>query len=590
MNDFLNDADSPLTDEQKSRLSETLNLLDTKQLHWLGAKLAAPQEAVPASTGGKKLTILYGSQTGNAEGLAEATAESARGKGFEATAVCMSDYNVSKLKKEQNVFVVCSTHGEGEPPDTAIEFHEFVHGKRAPKMAGINFSVLALGDTSYEFYCKTGADFDEQFEKLGGTRVAERVDCDLDYDDPAAAWIEDALKKLETAVGGSGGTAVVTTPAAASTSQYNKKNPFPAEVLESILLNGRGSDKETLHIEISLEDSGLVYEPGDAIGVYPTNAPHIVNETIELLSLAPDSQVQIGDDSASLLEALSHRLEITILTKPLIAKYAQASGATVDLLSDDKKELLKEYIEGRDIRDLIKDYPPKELSAQALADCLRKLPARLYSIASSLEAHPDEVHLTVGVVRYQLEDGEERGGLCSTYLSDRLDEDAKVPVYVDKNKNFKLPGDGDTPMIMIGPGTGIAPFRAFIEEREAAGSQGANWLLFGDQHFDTDFLYQAEWLKYHKNGLLDQIDVAFSRDQDEKIYVQHRMLEKSQTFYKWLEEGAYVYVCGDESRMAHDVHTALIEIVQKEGGKSEDEAVAYVKQLQKDKRYQRDVY
>ena len=483
-----------------------------------------------------------------------------------------------------------STHGEGDPPDTALQFHEFVHGKRAPKLAGINFSVLALGDTSYEFFCKTGADFDIQFEKLGGNRLTDRVDCDLDYEEPAEAWIETSLSNLEKLVGtqSSNGVAAFAMPAI-TTSLYDKKNPFQAEVLESINLNGRGSAKETLHIELSLEDSGLEYQPGDALGVYPQNNPAFVDSLLSSLELDGNEAVSLNDENLSLHKALLERLEITVLTKPVVEKYGEAFGsqAATELAQD--REALKSYIYGRDIRDLIKDYPPTTVSPTALASCFRKLPARLYSIASSLDAHPDEVHLLVAIVRYH-SSGMDREGVCSTFLADRLLEDQKIGVYIDRNKNFKLPEDSSLPIIMIGPGTGVAPFRAFIEHREYHGHSGKNWLFFGDQHFATDFLYQAEWLKHKKNGLLTNLDVAFSRDQQKKVYVQHRMLERKKEIYSWLQDGAHLYVCGDESRMAHDVHAALIDIIASEGSMSQENALEYVKKLQQDKRYQRDVY
>jgi sulfite reductase (NADPH) flavoprotein alpha-component len=597
MSPLSNTSNAPLTPEQKTDLDRILQGLNPGQLAWLGGYLTAlgtgttPQAAVPAAAAGAPaITILYGSQTGNGEGVAELAAEQARGRGLNAKLVAMADYKPAQLKSEKNLLVVVSTHGEGDPPDMAEELHEFIYSKRAPKLADTRFSVLALGDTSYEFFCKTGADFDQRLEELGGKRLYPRVDCDLDYDQDAENWIQGALDTLAEELGSAAVAPPSTAAPAAVGSVYNRKNPFPAEILEMINLNGRGSAKETYHVELSLEGSGLTYEPGDALGVYPNNDPRIVDEVIAISKLSGTESVEIEGAELSLRDALLSRLEVTVLTKPLVAKYAMLGANQLnELLDDDHKAEFREYIEGRDLRDLLEEHPLQSLAAQDLADILRKLPPRLYSIASNLAAHPDEVHLTVGVVRFHSH-GRDRAGVCSSYLAERTDDDSRVMVYVDTNKNFKLPTDPDTPVIMVGPGTGIAPFRAFVEEREETGAKGANWLFFGDQHCTTDFLYQTDWQAFMKKGSLHRMDVAFSRDQDYKIYVQNRMLERSQDLYRWLEEGAHFYVCGDEGAMAHDVHSALIKILQKEGGLKEEQAVDYMKKIQKEKRYQRDVY
>lgn len=595
MSSFSTESNAPLTPEQKADLDRILEGLNAGQKAWLGGYLtalgtgAASQAGTPA-TAGPGVTILYGSQTGNSESVAELAVEQAKCRGLNARLVAMADYKSAQLKNEKHLLVVVSTHGEGDPPDMAEELHEFIHSRRAPKLADTSFSVLALGDTSYEFFCKTGADFDQRLEALGAKRFYPRVDCDLDYDQDAENWIQGALDTLVEELG-SGPAAAMPVPAAvAAGSVYSRKNPFPAEILEMTNLNGRGSAKETYHVELSLEGSGLTYQPGDALGVYPSNDPRIVDELLEISKLSGTETVEIEGVQLSLRDALLSRLEVTVLTKPLVAKYAAlgADGLN-ELLSEDRKVEFRTYIEGRDLRDLMEDYPLDSLAAQDLMDSLRKLPPRLYSIASSLLAHPDEVHLTVGVVRYESH-GRDRAGVCSSYLAERTNEESRIMVYVDTNKNFKLPVDPDTPVIMVGPGTGIAPFRAFLEEREAAGAKGANWLFFGDQHFTTDFLYQTDWQAFMKNGALHRMEVAFSRDQDHKIYVQQRMLEQSRDLYRWLEEGAHFYVCGDEGAMAHDVHEALVKIIQKEGGLKEEQAVEYVKKLQKEKRYQRDVY
>lgn len=595
-----------ISQEQASSLGAALSGFSEQQLIWLagflsgvttGSSLGAAAGATTGVSGqSTKLTVLYGSQTGNAEGVANRAAELAKSKGLQASAISMSDYNKSSLKKEENLMIVVSTHGEGDPPDTALDFYEFVHSKRAPKLKGLDYSVLALGDTSYEFFCKTGADFDSQLEKLGGNRITARVDCDLDYEDPAEEWLSKSLevfeKKLENSGGATQGSGLLSpglTLGATTTSKYDKKNPFPAEVLESINLNATGSAKETFHLEISLEDSGLSYEPGDALGVVPKNNPEVAKEICKILACKETETVTCAKQEMPLLEALTEKLEVTKLSKSLLEKYSELAGAQglKDLLSD--KKTLTKYIDGRDLRDLLRDFPSDSTKVQSIVDILRPLPPRLYSIASSPEAHEDEVHILVGAVRFESH-GVAREGVCSTFLADRLEEDERLSVYIDSNKNFKLPSDPTAPIIMVGPGTGIAPFRSFIEHRGALGHSGKNWLFFGDQHFATDFLYQAEWLKYLDKGLLTNLDVAFSRDQEEKVYVQDRMREKQSELYSWIKEGAYFYVCGDQSKMAKDVDTALTEIIRDEGKMSQSEAEDFVKQLRKDKRYQRDVY
>ena len=590
---------TPLSDQQHQQLQQLLTGMSPQQVAWAGGFLSglaasAGGVAVAATASAQPdITILVGSQTGNSEKLAKLTHERATAKGLRTVVKKMGDYKTNQLKSEKNLLVIVSTHGEGEPPDNAREMHEFIFSKRAPQLKQTHFSVLALGDSSYEHFCKTGSDFDKRLEELGAVRLHNRVDCDVDYDDKADAWIEAVLTELAGRVGTASTSAVsvsVVAPAPAAP-VYSRRNPFPATKLEDIVLNGRGSQKEVHHIELSLAESGLTYEPGDSLGVYPTNDPQVIAELLGALHLSGENLVTVEGKKTTMREAFANLLEVTIITRPVLQKYAAlAQSKQLDaLLTEDRKKELSEFLYGRELVDLVSEFPVKGILPQTFIDCLRKLPPRLYSIASSLKQHPDEVHLTVAAVRYASH-GRKRKGVCSTYLADRIGEEVKIPVYMDANSNFKLPEDPSRPIIMIGPGTGVAPFRAFIEEREAVGATGKNWLFFGDQHFTTDFLYQAEWQKYHKSGLLNKINVAFSRDQDQKIYVQHRMAEESKAFYAWLQDGAHVYVCGDEKRMAHDVHEALIQLVAREGAFSREHAEEYVKLLQKDKRYQRDVY
>ncbi|WP_336737103.1 assimilatory sulfite reductase (NADPH) flavoprotein subunit [Bacillus altitudinis] len=596
---------SPFSQEQAELLNQLLPTLTEQQKIWLtgylsaqatlaGSEVVAPAPSAAAAVQpvSKDVTVLYGSQTGNSEGLAKKTAQHLEDKGFQVTLSSMSDFKPNNLKKINNLLVIVSTHGEGDPPDNALSFHEYVHGRRAPKLDHLSFSVLSLGDSSYEFFCQTGKEFDERFKELGGTRLFDRVDCDLDYDEPFSEWLQGVVSSL------SEGEAVSIPQESAgvnnqAVSEYSRTNPFYAEVLENINLNGRGSNKETRHLELSLEGSGLVYEPGDSLGIYPTNNPALVDELIQTCGWNAEESVTVhkNGDTLPLKEALTSHFEITVLTKPLLQKIAALtkSESLHALLEEGNEEKLKEYIAGRDLVDAARDFGPFEGTAAEFTSILRKIPARLYSIASSLKANDEEVHLTIGAVRYDAH-GRERQGVCSILCAERLQPGDTLPVYIQHNQNFKLPQDPDTPIIMVGPGTGIAPFRSFMQEREEMGANGKSWLFFGDQHFVTDFLYQTEWQKWLKDGVLTKMDVAFSRDTEEKVYVQHQMKKQSKELFEWLEQGAYVYICGDEKHMAHDVHNTLLSIIQEEGAMSKEKAESYLANLQQQKRYQRDVY
>lgn len=495
------------------------------------------------------------------------------------------------------MLLVVSTHGEGDPPDNAMSFHEFLYSKRAPQFENLHFSVLALGDTSYEFFCKTGKDFDERLEELGGQRLSPRVDCDLDYDESVASWTAAVIGSLNNRLNAASGAV----PIAASTgseialeqSEYSRTNPFKAEVLANINLNGRGSDRETRHLELSLEGSNLQYEPGDSLGVYPENHPDLVEAIINELGWNPEEIVTLNKngDKGNLREALLKHYEITTLTKPLLTQAAELTSNTGlrELVAPGKEQELKSYLNGRDLLDLLQDFGPWQATPSSLVAILRKLPARLYSIASSFKANEDEVHLTIRAVRYESH-GRDRYGVCSIHCAERVQPGDNLPIYIQQNPNFKLPANPDAPIIMVGPGTGVAPFRAFLEEREELGIDGKSWLIYGDRHFVTDFLYQTDWQRMLKDGALTKLDVAFSRDTEEKVYVQHRLLEKSREVFEWLQEGAYVYICGDEKHMAHDVHSALLTVIEQEGGLNAEAAAAYLDNLQQEQRYQRDVY
>lgn len=602
---------SPFNQEQVDLLNRLLPSLADSQKIWLSgflaatasaqavsaAPAAAPQPSAAAPAVSKDITILYGSQSGNSAGLAKKSAKVLTENGFNVTVSSMSDFKTNQLKKVQQLLIVASTHGEGEPPDNAISFHEFLGSKRAPRLEGMTFSVLALGDTSYELFCQTGKEFDARLEELGATRLYDRVDCDVDFDEPAAEWLKNVVSRLKEGAAPGAGAEAAAAPSAVSgsagESAFSRTNPFRAEVLANFNLNGRGSNKETRHLELSLEGSGLSYQPGDALGIYPQNDPALVDQLLEATKWDPQAQVTLNKngETRALREALIDYFDITTLSKPLVEKLAliATNKEALELLDANNREAFKAYIHGRDLLDFIRDYGPLQGSAQDIVSQLRKIPARLYSIASAQSANPDEVHLTIGALRYDAH-GRERKGVCSIFTAERLQPGDTVSVYVQQNANFKLPEDSNAPIIMVGPGTGIAPFRSFMQEREEIGAAGPSWLFFGDQHFVTDFLYQTEWQRWIKDGVLTRMDVAFSRDSEEKVYVQHRMRQHGKELYAWLEQGATVYICGDEKNMAKDVHRTLLDIIEIEGGKSREEAENYLASMQQSKRYQRDVY
>ncbi len=607
-------VNSPFNQEQVDLLNRLLPTLSETQQIWLSGYLTALQgagsvvsagtnlQAVPVASpvqpiASQEVTILFGSQTGNSQRLAKVLSSKLEEKGLQVTLSSMSNFKPNTIKKVRNLLIVVSTHGEGDPPDNALPFYEFLYSKRAPQLEEMKFAVLSLGDSSYEFFCKTGKDFDQRLAELNATRLTPRTDCDLDYDEPAGEWMENVVSSL---------TGVLDTPAPAASINmavengqsagqltYSRTSPFEAEVLENLNLNGRGSSRETRHLELSLEGSNLQYEPGDSLGVYPENNPMLVDTLIETMGWQPEEPVQVNKqgDVRSLRDALLNNYEITVLTKPLMEQAAKLSSANGlgELLESGREQDLRAYMKERDLLDLVQDFSFKGVPAAEFVSILRKMPARLYSIASSSKANPDEVHLTIRTVRYEA-NGRDRNGVASVQCAERLQAGDKLPVYIHQNPNFKLPASPDTSIIMIGPGTGVAPFRAFVQEREESGTEGKSWLFYGDQHFTTDFLYQIEWQRWLKDGILTRLDVAFSRDTAKKVYVQHRMLEKSKELFRWITEGAHVYVCGDEKHMAHDVHAALAIILEQEGGMSSDEAAAYLADMQQQKRYQRDVY
>jgi sulfite reductase (NADPH) flavoprotein alpha-component len=567
--------DAPFTPEQRAWLGDFL------------AKLLAGGTATPATGPTVPVTLLFGSQTGNAESLAKKFVKILKKSGFEPEIHDLAAYDRSRITKEKNLLVITSTYGDGEPPDNAADFYHWILSDAAPRLDGVNFSVLALGDTSYPDFCKCGIDFDTRFESLGATRVFKRIDSDVDTDAPFAEWTAGVMAALAPSIAvAKAGPAVVETEDIG----YSKKNPFPSPVLRNTNLNGPG-EKQTHHVELSLDGSGLEYEVGDALGVIPTNIPEVVDEIIANLPFkASDVPIPSGGE-APLRDALIHHYDIGTINKSLIQKWQQRSGSPFlrSLVEGDDKKAWDDFCWGRDLIDLVIDHPADFSDAEEFVSILKKLQPRLYSIASSPRAHPGEVHLCVGIVRYTSH-GRKRGGICSTYLSDRLDANSRPRSFVHVNKGFRLPENPDTPLIMVGPGTGIAPFRAFLEDRKVTGAKGRNWLFFGNPHRATDYLYQAEIEAFQADGTLAKLDLAWSRDQKEKIYVQHLMLQQAAELWAWLQDGAAFYVCGDASRMAKDVDAALLQIAREQGELSDEDAATWISQLKKDKRYQRDVY
>lgn len=587
---------SPLSDEQQRQLNQVLTTLNTQQLAWVSGYLYGLSQAgvqpvasagAEAAAPGGSLTILYGSQTGNAKGVASAIKAQAEARGLPVTLTSMADYKPKQLKKESHLLVVVSTYGEGEPPESAVDLFEQLKKGKVGKLEGLKFAVLGLGDSSYEFFCQTGKDFDGFLAKAGAERIHELASLDVDYQDAAKTWGEQAVAAVAATLSAGAATASVagSVQAAVGHSQYNKENPFPARLSVNQKITGRDSTKDIRHIEINLEESGITYQPGDALGIWFDNDADLVGEVLVLAGLTGDEATPHG----SLREALTRHYELTRLHGGLITGLAEITdnAALKDLAGD--KAQVNALVTSAQVVDVLKRFPAS-LSADQLIALLRPLTPRLYSIASAQSEVEEEVHLTVGVVRYLQEDGTVRSGGASSYLADRLPEDAEVRVFVEHNDNFRLPANPDTPVIMVGPGTGIAPFRAFLQEREAQGAEGKNWLFFGNPHFTQDFLYQVEWQRYVKSGLLSKISLAFSRDQANKIYVQDRLREAGLELYQWLEAGAHFYVCGDANHMAKDVQEALLEVIAEHGHKSREEAEEYLSELRRAKRYQRDVY
>ncbi|HHH4104444.1 TPA: NADPH-dependent assimilatory sulfite reductase flavoprotein subunit [Citrobacter freundii] len=588
----------PLNPEQLARLQAATTDFTPAQLAWVSGYFWGVLNQQPGSNAAALapvaempgITLISASQTGNARRVAEALRDDLIAAKLNVTLINAGDYKFKQIANEKLLIVVASTQGEGEPAEEAVALHKFLFSKKAPKLTDTAFAVLGLGDTSYEFFCQAGKDFDSKLAELGGERLLDRVDADVEYQAAAAEWrarLVDVLKARAPAapsvqVAASGAVNEV------HTSPYTKEAPLTASLAVNQKITGRDSEKDVRHIEIDLGDSGLRYQPGDALGVWYQNDPALVKELVELLWLKGDEPVTVEGKTLSLAEALQWHFELTVNTGNIVENYATLTRSETLLPLVGDKAQLQHYAATTPIVDMVR-FSPAQLDAQALVDLLRPLTPRLYSIASSQAEVESEVHVTVSVVRYEIE-GRARAGGASSFLADRVEEEGEVRVFIEHNDNFRLPSNPQTPVIMIGPGTGIAPFRAFMQQRAADGAEGKNWLFFGNPHFTEDFLYQVEWQRYVKEGVLSRIDLAWSRDQKEKVYVQDKLRQQGAELWRWINDGAHIYVCGDANRMAKDVEQALLEVIAEFGGMDIEAADEFLSELRIERRYQRDVY
>lgn len=585
-----------------------------EQRAWLNGLLAgifssSPQPAIEAPKPSLRIAVLYASQSGTAEGLARKLAKELKAQGHTPAVSTLVGYTPAALAAEKYALILASTYGDGDAPDGVQPFYEQLCLEHFPRFEGLSYAVLALGDKHYEHFCKFGADLDAKLIALGANPLCGRVECDVEVDEPFAQWKSAVVARLsETAAGhktaspsatASNGKALP--PAQASTispatraaaTVFSRDNPLLAPLVDKKDLTSKDSTKSTLHLAFSIEGTGLRYEAGDACGVIPQNDLNLVAEILQTLRFNGNEQVPCGKTGKTTLhDALTHHLQITLLNRKIVKEYAARGKCAklLDLLVPEQQEQLQQYIYGRGLIDLLVEYPGVIEEPLDLVAMLPKLTPRLYSISSSPLAHRGQIHTTVAIVRYTSHN-RERGGVCSTFFADRSTLSDRLPIYIQPNKKFKLPQDSDRPIIMIGPGTGIAPFRGFLHERRALGAKGRNWLFFGERCAATDYLYREELEAMRDDGHLTRLDAAFSRDQEDKIYVQDRMLEQAPLFWSWLEDGASLYVCGDAYRMARDVHAALQSIVATQGGMSTQAAEEYVQAMKDQHRYHRDVY
>ncbi|MXP67756.1 NADPH-dependent assimilatory sulfite reductase flavoprotein subunit [Pantoea sp. Aalb] len=592
----------PLTSEQLARLKEVIIDFDTNQLAWLSGYfwgignnhiptnlVKLPDQTIPI------ITLISASQTGNARRIAEQLYNDLLMAKLKVNLINAGNYNYKKINQEKIILLVTSTQGEGEPPEEALSLYKFLMSKRAPKFKNTLFAIFGLGDASYKFFSKAGQDFDLCFATLGAERLLDRVDADLDYDKQASTWRKQITKILKNRLLRESSIIpnMITTSDSLNVdkincSLYTKENPLIAKVIVNQKITGRYSNKDIHHIEIDLGTSGLHYKPGDAVGIWYENDIELIKELMELVCLNGDEIVEVYGQNLTLKDSLQKYFELTVNTPLIIKNYAVIScnKFLTTLTSDHIK--LKTYAQNFPIVDMIRKFPTT-MKASQLISLLRPLTPRFYSISSSQLETDSEVHITVSAVRYKI-DGYIRGGGASTWLIDRIKEDDSIRLFIQQNNNFRLPLNPNSSIIMIASGTGIAPFRAFMQQRDNDGANGKNWLFFGNPHFLEDFLYQIEWQRYFKKGLLTNIDLAWSRDQNKKIYIQDKIRLKGKEIWKWIQDGAYLYVCGAINNMAKEVEQALLDILIKYGNMNNHTSNDFLNDLRVERRYQRDVY
>lgn len=575
------------------------------QRAWLNGFLAGLYSYAPAVKP-LRVALLYGSQTGTAEGLARKLSKEMKDSGFEVALSSLEGYVPATLAAESYAIFIVSTYGEGEAPDAAQPFFQQLCVEHFPLLGELSYAVLAIGDSHYEHFCEFGKRLDAKLQALGGDRLLDRIDCDVELDAPFSTWKKNMITRMQeiaqqatpavTANASVPANAPVETVHVATSPEakqrHTRDNPYSATLAEKRELTHSSSSKQTIHLDFNIEASSIQYEAGDACGVIPENCPNLVEEILCLLQFNGEECVDVKKvGNVSLKEAISRHLSITRLTRNTVTQYAELAQCKLlhNLLLPEQETEFRNYLHGRDLIDLLQQCSGAIQTPQDLVNILPRLAPRLYSISSSPAAHPGRVHATVAVVRYRAHE-RERTGVCSTLLADRTNIGDCMPLYIQPNKKFRLPIDNSSPIIMIGPGTGIAPFRAFLHERKATGARGKNWLFFGDRSAKTDFLYQKELQAMQADGHLTHLHTAFSRDQEKKVYVQDKMLQQAKSFWAWLQEGASVYVCGDATYMAKDVENALFKIAKEQGGLSEDKAELYLQTLKEERRYQRDIY
>ncbi len=580
----------PLEGLQLSRLQQVVEGLNSEQLAWASGYLAGLGAVQPASgkatSEAPAMTILYATQSGNARSVAEALAENATGRGFAPRLVSAEQYRPRDLAKERLLVVVISTQGEGEPPESAQELFKYLKGKKPPQLDELHYAIFGLGDSSYAFFCQAAKDLDALLKARGAQKLLERIDADVDFQQHTEAWKQQILKQVEKTLPSDQARIIPlqTVPAAV---RYDRNHPFQAELLERRRITAADSIAAVHHLSLEIDAETIRYQPGDALGLFFRNDPALIDEILSLTGLPGEAPVSLGETSLTLAQALGERLELTQLHPTVAASWAVHGGNPELTALSENSETLRQFVQQRQLIDLLRTYPA-EVDAQDLVKLLHPQQPRLYSIASSQAAYEDEIHLTVSALKYQAHGRDYLGG-ASGYLTQRIGEGDSLNVYVAENPAFRLPENGDTPIVMVGAGTGIAPYRAFLQEREVLGASGVNWLVFGNRHFHRDFLYQTDWLNYRKQGLLNRVSLAFSRDDGNRTYVQARLYEEGAELYRWLQEGAHLYVCGG-IEMEKAVRESLLGIAQVQGGLNEEAAAEYIESLREQGRYQRDVY